>query len=208
MSKRAILAVPAAVALTTAVVAGCAGSGGGSHSGSKASSGASSTQRTGPAPAESNPPGDIPDNQVYVAYRPPAGGFTVKVPEGWARSATHATTTFSDKLNKVEIAQASAGTAPTVQSVRAHMVPALRKQAPHFALGGVTTVHRKAGSAIRITYRTDSPPNQVTGKRVRDSVERYVFFHNGRQVVLTLAGPVGADNVDPWRIVSDSLRWQ
>ncbi|MEV6126677.1 hypothetical protein AB0M05_07625 [Streptomyces violaceusniger] len=208
MSKRAILAVPAAVALTTAVVAGCAGSGGSSHSGSKATSGSSSTQRTGPAPTESNPPGDIPDNQVYVAYRPPAGGFTVKVPEGWARSSAHGTTTFSDKLNKVEVSQSSTGTAPTVQSVKTGTVPALRKQATHFALGGVTTVHRKAGQAVRITYRTDSAPNQVTGKSVRDSVERYVFFHNGRQVVLTLTGPTGADNVDPWRIVSDSLRWQ
>jgi len=25
--------------------------------------------------------------------------------------------------------------------------------------------------------------------------------------VLTLSGPVGADNVDPWRIVTDSLAW-
>jgi hypothetical protein len=25
--------------------------------------------------------------------------------------------------------------------------------------------------------------------------------------VLTLSGPKGADNVDPWRIVSDSLKW-
>ncbi|MGW7755716.1 hypothetical protein ACWGK6_30135 [Streptomyces violaceusniger] len=48
----------------------------------------------------------------------------------------------------------------------------------------------------------------MIGKSVRDSVERYVFFHYGRQVVLTLTGPTGADNVDPWRIVSDSLRWQ
>ncbi|AUA08596.1 hypothetical protein GTZ89_28875 [Streptomyces sp. SID8382] len=208
MSKRAILAVTAAVALTTVVVAGCSGSGGGSHSGSKATSGSSSAQRPGPAPTESNPPGDIPDNQVYVAYRPPAGGFTVKVPEGWARSSAHGTTTFSDKLNKVEILRSSAGTAPTVQSVKAGMVPALRRQAPHFSLGSVTTVHRKAGQAIRITYQTDSAPDPVTGKAVRDSVERYVFFHNGREAVLTLTGPTGADNVDPWRVVSDSLRWQ
>jgi hypothetical protein len=38
-------------------------------------------------------------------------------------------------------------------------------------------------------------------------VERYVFFHKGKDVVLTLSGPKGADNVDPWRIVTDSLRW-
>jgi hypothetical protein len=28
------------------------------------------------------------------------------------------------------------------------------------------------------------------------------------QVVVTLAGPAGADNVDPWRTVTDSFRWR
>jgi hypothetical protein len=26
--------------------------------------------------------------------------------------------------------------------------------------------------------------------------------------MLTLSGPKGADNVDPWRKITDSLRWQ
>jgi len=52
-----------------------------------------------------------------------------------------------------------------------------------------------------------APPDPVTGKTVTDSVERYVFTHGGRTAVLTLSGPRGADNVDPWRIVTDSLRW-
>ncbi|MET8178344.1 hypothetical protein [Streptomyces sp. NPDC005336] len=206
MTKRGILALPAAMALTAAVVAGCSGSG--SHSGSPAPSGSSSAHKPGPAPKESNPPGDIPDNQVYVAYRPSGGGFTVKVPEGWSRSSARTTTSFSDKLNKIEITPASASSAPTVQSVRTQVVPTLKKQTRHFALGKVTMVSRKGGHAVRVTYQADSALNPVTGKAVRDSVETYVFFHNGHQVTLTLSGPTGADNVDPWRIVSDSLRWQ
>jgi hypothetical protein len=47
----------------------------------------------------------------------------------------------------------------------------------------------------------------VTGKRRTDAVERYLFFHHGREAILTLSGPKGADNVDPWRIITDSLRW-
>jgi hypothetical protein len=41
----------------------------------------------------------------------------------------------------------------------------------------------------------------------RDAVERYVFFHKGTLHVLTLSGPKGADNVDPWKIVTSSVRW-
>ena len=39
-------------------------------------------------------------------------------------------------------------------------------------------------------------------------MERYTFWHDGQEAVLTLSGPKGADNVDPWRIVTNSLRWQ
>ena len=31
--------------------------------------------------------------------------------------------------------------------------------------------------------------------------------NNGREAIVTLSGPRGADNVDPWRVITDSLRW-
>jgi hypothetical protein len=71
----------------------------------------------------------------------------------------------------------------------------------------VTTVNRKAGPAVLIRYSANSPIDPVTGKSVVDSVERYEFWRNGQEVILTLAGPQGADNVDPWRTVTDSFRW-
>jgi hypothetical protein len=58
-----------------------------------------------------------------------------------------------------------------------------------------------------MTYQAKATPNAVTGKAGTDAVERYVFFHNGKRIVLTLSGPKGADNVDPWKIVTDSVRW-
>jgi hypothetical protein len=204
---RRILVLPvAAVALTAAVAVGC-GSGGGSKAGTGGTAGGS-TSGAAPHATESNPPGDIPDNQAYVLYRPSGGGFTVKVPEGWARTAKGAVVTYTDKLNRIEVAPATASAAPTTASVTANEVPVLRKQVPTFALGKVTTVSRPAGTAVLVTYQGDSAPDPVTGKVVRDAFERYVFHHNGRQVDLTLSGPVSADNVDPWRIVSSSLRWQ
>ena len=57
------------------------------------------------------------------------------------------------------------------------------------------------------TYEIGSPPNPVTGKRALLAVERYIFFHNGTIVELTLSGAKGADNVDPWKAVSNSLTW-
>lgn len=200
---RRTLALPlAALAVAGAVLAGC---GGASQPAGPRPTGTAAA----PAPAESNPAGDIPDNQAYVAYRSDRGGFTVKVPEGWSRTdGPDGRVTFTDKLNRIDIVTATATAAPTPQTVNAAVVPVLRRQVPGFTAGQVTTVSRPAGRAIMLTYQGEGPADPVTGKVVRDSFERYAFFHAGRQADLTLSGPVGADNVDPWRTVTDSLRWQ
>ncbi|MDX6732198.1 MAG: hypothetical protein QOC54_2146 [Baekduia sp.] len=138
-----------------------------------------------PAAPEVSPSGDIPDNQAYVRYDPPGLGFSVKVPEGWSRTAAGGATTFTDKLNSIRMEQG-----PAAQHA-----------------GQASTVQRTAGSAQRLTYTAQSAPNAVTGKTQTDAVERYVFTRSGKTAVLTLTGPKGADNVDPWKIVTDSFRW-
>lgn len=154
---------------------------------------------------ESNPPGDIPDNQVYVDFQVPGTSVHVKVPEGWSQSGSGQDASFTDKLNSVEIAVSAAGSVPTVASVTSTDVPSLTSAVSNFALGDVTAVTRKGGDAVLLTYEADSAPDSVTNKVVRDAIERYTFYSKGTRVDLTLTGPKGADNVDPWRIVSDSV---
>ena len=161
-----------------------------------------------PAETESNPPGDIPDNQVYVPFTARGGRASVKVPEGWARSNTGTATQFTDKLNQIEIALGTAGSAPTVASITSSDVPELKSTVPNFAMGNVATERRAGSTVVVIRYQGDSPQDPVTGKVVRDAFERYVYYRNGQRLDLTLSGPTNADNVDPWRIVSDSVRWQ
>ncbi len=81
-------------------------------------------------------------------------------------------------------------------------------RAVHFENPKVTAADRKAGPVVLVTYRADAPPDPVTAKVVHDDVERYEFWRNGTEAVLTLSGPMGADNVDPWRIVTDSFGWR
>jgi hypothetical protein len=154
-----------------------------------------------------NAAGDIPDSQVFVPYVAPDQSFQVSVPEGWARTTDGTAVLFTDKYNSVRIESVQRPTAPDTASARADEVPGIAATAPAFALGDVTSVTRKAGPAVLITYTASSPADPVTGKSVTAAVERYEFWKNGQEVVLTLAGPKGADNVDPWRIVSDSFSW-
>ncbi|MEU2624369.1 hypothetical protein ABZ642_40745 [Streptomyces sp. NPDC007157] len=202
--------IPAAVglALAVAITAGCSGS---TTHASSTTGAAGVSGQSRPAPTESNPPGDIPDNQVYVLYRPASGaftGFTVKIPEGWSRTVQGNATAFTDKLNTVRITTAAAAAAPTAGSVANTVVPPLRSQVTQFAEPKVSEVNRHAGRVVLLTYQGDSARDPVTGKVVRDAFERYAFFRAGHEVDLTLSGPVKADNVDPWRIVSDSFTWR
>jgi hypothetical protein len=201
MRRRTVLAAGAAI-----VVLGAAGCGGASSS-SSSSGGGQASKPANPNAPEVNAAGDIPDNQAYVAYSPPGGGYTVKVPEGWSRTTAGGAVTFTDKLNSVRMESMPARAPLTGAQARRTELPKLARSVKGFKAGSVSTVARPAGNAVRITYLADAPANAVTARTNRDAVERYVFFHKGKDVVLTLSGPKGADNVDPWRIVTDSLRW-
>ena len=202
---RTSLGLGGVLALAAALSA-CAGGHGSSAAAPGGTRGTSSTRSATPAATETNPAGDIPDSQVYVPFRY-AGLFTVKVPEGWARRRDGSATVFTDKLNTVRVQRRQAAKAPTRASASAEL-PHIRAAVHGFKPGSVTRVRRGGGPAVRITYRAESAPNPVTGKRVPDAVERYEYWKGGTEAVLTLSGPVGADNVDPWKTISDSLRWR
>jgi hypothetical protein len=180
-------------------------------SGSKKSSGGQTTAAASNAPSgratESAPPGDIPDNQAFVTYAASNKAFSVKVPEGWAMTTAGQAVLFTDKYNSIRIESHPAGTQPTVDSARASELPAVKAAAQGYTPGSEKAVQRKGGPVIMLTYRADSAPNPVTNKVAVEAVERYEFWRNGTEVVLTLSAPVGSDNVDPWLKVTDSFAW-
>jgi hypothetical protein len=170
--------------------------------------GSSNASGAAPAVSENNPAGDIPDNQAFVPFTLAAGLFTVSVPEGWARTTEGAATIFTDKLNTVRIETRTTADAPNTESVSVDELPAIASSTPDYRAGTVTAVRRSAGQVMLITYHGSSPPNSVNGKTQTDAFERYEYWHAGQESILTLSGPVGADNIDVWRTITDSLRWQ
>jgi hypothetical protein len=172
-----------------------------------ASTTSASSGAADPNAKEVTPPGDIPDNQVFVSYAFAPGHMTLDVPEGWSRTTGTTWVVFTDKLNSVRVDVAQQASPPTVASVKRDEVPALARSSRKFQLVSVATVTRHAGTAVLVRYRSDAPPDPVTGKVVHDDVERYDFWHAGALAPVTLSGPQGADNVDPWRTVTDSVRW-
>jgi hypothetical protein len=198
----AAVIIGAAIAIVALSLSGCS-SQGASITGRPSASQVAPTPRS----TEVNPSGDIPDNQAYVAFTASDGAFSVKVPEGWARTSSGSMTSFTDKLNMITVDQKAASAAPTVASAKQGEVVALSSSEPKFTLTDVKTFTRAGGGGILITFQSDSPVNPVTASVVRNEVEQYLFWKGGQQVSLTLTSPKGSDNVDPWAQVTGSFRW-
>jgi hypothetical protein len=174
--------------------------------------GSGATEDTGTAGGtsfeeESNPLGDIPDDQVYVVHTSPDGQFSVQVPEGWARTDLSDGVSFTDKLNTVTVQELAGRPQPTPESVPADELTVVAEGHADVAVGDVTEATLPSGPALHATWSADSAPDPVTGRTIRDDVETFVFWRDGTEVLLTLSGPQGADNVDPWRQISQSFAW-
>ncbi len=154
------------------------------------------------AEANATAAGDIPDNQVFLVVRDARAGFSMKYPEGWAQQGSGDNVTFRDKNNIIR-AVVSSGPAWTRQAVQADLraLNGVRVQSPP------QTLTLAGGPAFKAVYRTVSAPNPVTGKRVTLTVDRYYIWKKGRRAVLDLGCPVGVDNVDAYRLISQSFRW-
>jgi hypothetical protein len=122
-------------------------------------------------------------------------------------SSSPTTSSFTDKLNSITVQLVKAAAAPTAASARATEVRQVQAAGHHVTVAGVGTVTRSAGTVVVIRYSADSQPDPVTGKVYKNSIERYEYYRNGTEATVTLTAPAGADNVDPWRKVTDSFRW-
>jgi hypothetical protein len=190
----------ACVALTAAVGSGCGG-GSGSHSASQGGA----TPGALAAESQSAATGDIPDNQNFLTFRDPKLGFSIRYPEGWAQKRAAGTVTFQDKNNLVRVVVARAP-APTVSTVRAELAK-LRARARSLHASAPTALTVGGKKAVKVVYTTQSAPNPVTGKRVTLMVDRYEFARGGRVATVDLGTPKGVDNVDAYRMMSQSFRW-
>lgn len=155
--------------------------------------------------AEKNPPGDIPDTQVFVEYQ--GAGVSMKVPEGWARTDEAAGAVFADKYNRLEVITITSTTPLTAASVTSHEAKSLAAGKGAVKVTSVKDVKLDGGKAVRVDYSANSAPNPVTNKQIRlEEVRFYLPGTSGKVAVLDMAAPLGADNVDQWNLMANSLR--
>ena len=155
---------------------------------------------------EVNPPGDIPDTQAFVPYSSASSGYSIEVPEGWARTGDGASVTFVSKLDglRIDVAPTPPQTAANAVTEAKH----IQAQGRAVNITSTSNVNLPSGNAALIKYDSNSEPNSVTQKQVRLENEAFVVFRNGKQAIVTMWAPKGADNADQWKRMSRSFRWQ
>jgi hypothetical protein len=200
--RRLPIAAHVSIVLVAAllVAAGCGSSNGSSSKSSSPSTGALSAE------AQSAATGDIPDNQVFLRFSNAAAHYSIKYPEGWTQRGSGGDVTFQDKNNIVHIV-VTRGAAPTPASVRAGL-KSLQGSTPTLRFHDPKPVQVGKSKAVKATYTTRSEPNPVTGKRVTLTVDRYEFGAGGRHAIVDLGTPKGVDNVDAYRLMSESFAWR
>ncbi len=155
---------------------------------------------------EVSPPGDIPDNQAFIVFNSPAG-FSIKVPEGWARKDDTGVTVYNDKYNHISLAISDLATPLGIAYAQSALAPQVKQQGHAVQIVEISEVKLKSGKAIKIAFDSNSEPNTVTGKQVREENEAFYFSKGGKLVTLQLSAPKGADNVDQWKLISSSFKW-
>ena len=155
-----------------------------------------------PVKAEKNPPGDIPDDQVFITYASPLG-FALKVPEGWARTDQADGVVFADKYGKIEVT-VTTGDLPTPKTAADAVKASLRA----VDIKKAENADRPAGRAVYVAFDSNSEPNAVTNKQIRLENDRYLFAKDGKVASVTFSAPKGADNADQWLMMSKSFLWR
>ena len=153
-----------------------------------------------------HPVGDIPDTQAFITYQSPLG-FSMEVPEGWARSTTPNGVRFVSKLDGLEISVWPRTQAPSLSSVEKNELARLKQQGRAIRISQVSKVVLPVGEAIKIIYSDNSKPNSITGKQVREERWRFLYYRKGLQVAVDFYAPYGADNIDQWHRMSRSFKW-
>jgi hypothetical protein len=159
-----------------------------------------------PTPVVRNAAGDIPDTATYLRYR--GKSYSIEYVEGWVQARLAADgVRMSDIDSFVQVTLGARPTHSLAAFVNGPGLTAAKREYQKFAKVSVISVKLPAGSAMLLVFKARSTPDPVTGKQVTLLVDRYFVVGHSRLAVITLATPVGVDNVDAFRRISHSFTW-
>ena len=197
-------------ALLVAVVAllaatACSGSASSSSGGSGAATAqpSSSGGTTGtPVPAA----GTDKSGAVFQTYTNHKLGYGLLYPGGWNVTKKDGIVRIAKLGNSIVIATRVSKNAPKVKPVRAALIAQQKKKMVLHIESRPTSTELHGDPAIKMVFTKDKP---ATADAPEDTlrVYRYLVFHKGHIVILSLQTPTSRDNTQAYDLIADSLSW-
>ena len=197
--------------LLSAVAAGCSTSPSTSGSRPVAATGGSEPPGAG-SPATSTGtfvPASGTDSKsglLFDTYTSAKLGYRLIYPGGWNVTRTGTTVRIAKFGNAIVVAERPAGSAPKLKSVKA----AIKKQRAKGGLLAVTVPARpvslSAGRALHVVF-TQARAATDTSPAATLLVYRYILYHDGTVVVLSMQGPQQFDNRLAFKLIAETFAW-
>ena len=143
---------------------------------------------------------------LFDTYDSAALGYRLFYPGGWNVTRKGTTVRLAKFGNAIVVAERPAKSAPTLKGV----IAAAKKQKAKGGLLAVTvparSVSLSAGPAIRVVF-TQAREATATSPAATLLVYRYILFHDGNVVVLSMQGPQEFDNRVAYRLIAETFAW-
>jgi hypothetical protein len=209
VQRRSILdaRLPALLIAGVTVIAatGCAGSASPSSGGSgpTAQPSSSSGGTTGSyVPAA----GTDPSGAIFQTYTNPKLGYQMLYPGGWTVTTKGGIVRIAKLGNSIVIATRKSKDAPKVKPVRTALIAQQKKKTVLDIESRPKSTELNGDPAIKMVFTKDKPATAETSQDTL-RVYRYLVFHKGQIVILSLQSPTSRDNTQAYDLIANSLSW-
>jgi hypothetical protein len=210
VQRRSILAARR-LALLIAVVAvlaatGCAGSASSSSGGSGATASQPPSSSGGSTGTYVPAAGTDKSGAVFQTYANPKLGYQLLYPGGWNVTKKDGIVRIAKLGNSIVIATRASKTAPKVKPVRAALIDQQKQKAVLDIESRPKSTELNGDPAIKMVFTKDKPATADTPEDTL-RVYRYLVFHKGEIVILSLQTPTSRDNKQAYDLIANSLSW-
>jgi len=185
---------------------GCAGSSSSSSGGSGPTASQPSSSAGGTTGTYVPAAGTDKSGAVFQSYTNPKLGYQLLYPGGWNVTKKAGIVRIAKLGNAIVIATRKSKNAPKVKPVRAALIDQQKKKTVLDIESRPKSTKLNGRPAIRMVFTKDKP---ATADAPEDTlrVYRYLVFHNGQIVILSLQTPTSRDNKQAYDLIANSLSW-
>ena len=182
--------------------------------------GSSSTSSGGSGPTASQPvsspggttgtyvpaAGTDPSGALFQTYTDPKLGYQLLYPGGWNVTEKGGIVRIAKLGNSIVIVTRKSKSAPKAKPVRAALIAQQRTKSVLAIESRPKSAKLNGNPAITMVFTKDKP---ATANAPEDTlrVYRYLVFHTGHILILSLQSPTSRDNTQAYDLIANSLSW-